>query len=430
MIGFMLCSGLFIMEDADNLSMVERARGDFAALAWLLQPISIKEFFENYYERAPLYVARNRAGYYDGTFSLEELDRILYGNEVGASSVILYQNGLPTRRESFVRKNKKSGEASRDVIDADRVSALFSNGCSIVFDTVQDHSDSMGRLLRGLETALKHRVGSNVYMTPPHSQGFTAHYDTHDTAIMQIAGSKRWRIYGSPTELPLESQSHDKKRDVAGDPVMEIELQSGDLLYLPRGVMHEARAGESFSLHVTLGFYPNLWVDVVREALEVAATSEALLRKVASSCASGAPSAEDLRDVLNGVIAAEALEAARARLEHAYVVERRNPLDGQLGQIATLGRLSPASSVSIRPQMLYEIEETPDETRLLFSNKTLLLPAAAAAIVRALESRESLSVGALLQRDSRALEIVRKLIQEGFLYVSRPPRTSAKLAAG
>jgi ribosomal protein L16 Arg81 hydroxylase len=399
--------------------MWDRASDERCALAWLLQPTTVDEFFEHYYERAPLHIVRNRRGYYDDAFSLSELERILYGSEVGAGALILYQDGLPTRRESFVRSNKRTGERARDIVDADRVSALFANGCSLVLDGVQDHSDTMASLIRGLETTMRHRIGANVYTTPRQSQGFTAHYDTHDTVIMQIAGSKRWRIYGAPTELPLESQPHDKKKHAAGDVVMEIEIRPGDLLYLPRGVMHEARAGEDFSLHVTLGLYPALWSDVLREALDAAAASDVLLRKSATNRNHALAEAE-LAEIAARAFTPERLAAARERLGRAYLVERRNGLEGQLEQVLMLGDLSPASHVAVRPQMLYELEEGEDTARLSFSSKTLTLPRGAATIIRALEGAGAPSLGTLIGLDPHALEVVRKLISEGFLYVRRP----------
>lgn len=38
-------------------------------------------------------------------------------------------------------------------------------------------------------------VGANVYLTPPGSQGFAPHYDDIEAFIMQLEGSKEWRIY-------------------------------------------------------------------------------------------------------------------------------------------------------------------------------------------------------------------------------------------
>ena len=41
----------------------------------------------------------------------------------------------------------------------------------------------------------------------------------------------------------------------AAPPVLHFELQPGDVLYLPRGVFHDATAGAAGeSMHVTLGF--------------------------------------------------------------------------------------------------------------------------------------------------------------------------------
>ena len=35
----------------------------------------------------------------------------------------------------------------------------------------------------------------NMYMTPPGSQGFTAHSDCHDIFVLQLHGRKRWTVY-------------------------------------------------------------------------------------------------------------------------------------------------------------------------------------------------------------------------------------------
>lgn len=41
-------------------------------------------------------------------------------------------------------------------------------------------------------------VGANVYLTPPNSQGFAPHFDDIEAIILQIEGSKQWKIY-APT---------------------------------------------------------------------------------------------------------------------------------------------------------------------------------------------------------------------------------------
>jgi bifunctional lysine-specific demethylase and histidyl-hydroxylase NO66 len=95
-----------------------------------------------------------------------------------------------------------------------------------------------------LSAALGVRVNVNAYLTPPCSSGFNAHYDTHDVFVLQTAGVKKWRIYHSPIPLPLPSQSHIRGTAASvsglGDPALEVELQTGDMLYVPRGFLHHA----------------------------------------------------------------------------------------------------------------------------------------------------------------------------------------------
>ncbi len=247
-------------------------------------------------------------------------------------------------------------------------------------------------------------------MTPPGSQGFAVHYDTHDTAIIQITGSKHWRVYDSPVELPLETQPHDKKIHASKETLLDIAMQPGDMLYIPRGFLHEASANEDLSLHVTLGIHQRRWIEVLHEALKESAHADAVLRKNASP-ETAAQIAEAVAAMLSPQTLCETLESMTNR----YVNERyRNDLSGQLGQIARLKDLSEDSIVAVRPDMLCSIEQTEHATKLTFSNKTLTLAPYAAAIINELQSRTSVRAGDLLKHDEKALKVVRKLIQDGF----------------
>ena len=38
-------------------------------------------------------------------------------------------------------------------------------------------------------------VGTNMYLTPPGTQGFAPHYDDVEVFILQLEGKKHWRVY-------------------------------------------------------------------------------------------------------------------------------------------------------------------------------------------------------------------------------------------
>src|SRR4029077_15453255 len=80
-------------------------------------------------------------------------------------------------------------------------------------------------------------------------------------------------------ELPLESQRFQETKGGVGEPVEEFDLSAGDLLYLPRGVVHAAASNDSASLHLTIGATPILWASLMREALYAAVRADVRYRR-------------------------------------------------------------------------------------------------------------------------------------------------------
>jgi|SRR5579872_668020 len=401
-------------------------RSDREVLAWLLQPYTIEDFANTYYEKAPLVVSRSTPGYYRRYFSLAEMERVLYGCELEEDDLRIFKDGVPARAETYLRSSSRTDKSDRSIpltkcVDADRVSALFAHGCTVVLDKVQTYSNSVLAMCRGLETFLRHRVNANVYMTPPQNQGFAVHYDTHDTVILQIEGAKHWRVYGSAVELPLFAQKYDKKKHPSGEVQIEVDLHAGDLLYLPRGVMHEAKSTGELSLHVTIGLHPVLWTDVLDEAVKEAGLDDVELRRVAfESALQGGRQSEALMQEIQRVVSPEHLLRTLQKMRSRFVSERRNVLDGQLVQLVNLPSLSDRSRIAIREHMLYELREEIGSTVLAFSGKEIRLPATAAAMIRELKSASELDVASLKKHDANALGVIKRLIEEGFAVQLEP----------
>ncbi|GAB2267389.1 hypothetical protein Dimus_002374 [Dionaea muscipula] len=104
-------------------------------------------------------------------------------------------------------------------------------------------------------------VGANLYLTPPNSQGLACHYDDHCVFVCQLRGTKQWTVFHEPVvQLPRLYQ-HMEHSTGSLTKSKQITLTEGDVLYIPRGVLHEAstsvfrdspdRAAD-FSLHITL----------------------------------------------------------------------------------------------------------------------------------------------------------------------------------
>src|SRR5690606_3957572 len=60
---------------------------------------------------------------------------------------------------------------------------------------------------------------------------------------------------------------------------MQFDLHPGDMVYVPRGVMHDATSAEGDSCHITLGVLPTTWTDLLLEAVARVGLEDSELRR-------------------------------------------------------------------------------------------------------------------------------------------------------
>ncbi|MFJ9740113.1 cupin domain-containing protein [Streptomyces sp. NPDC101166] len=129
----------------------------------------------------------------------------------------------------------------------------LTEGASLVIDAVDELHPPVGRAAMGLERWLRTGVQTNLYASWTPREGFGVHWDDHDVVVIQIDGSKRWKLYGPTRTAPMYKDT-DEPEPPPEEPVEELVLRPGDLLYLPRGWWHSVAASEGeHSLHLTFG---------------------------------------------------------------------------------------------------------------------------------------------------------------------------------
>ncbi|XP_028295391.1 ribosomal oxygenase 1 isoform X2 [Gouania willdenowi] len=257
-----------------NNSM-ERAKRLFE---WLIRPIPAQTFFRDTWEKKPIFVQRNKPDYYKGLFSTAEFDRILreeyvqYGVNLDVTS---YTNG---KRETH---NPPGRARPFTVWD------FYESGCSLRMLNPQAFSSTVWNVLSILQERFGSMAGANVYLTPAQTQGFAPHYDDIEAFIVQLEGKKHWRVYNPRSEdevLPVLSSPNFKQADI-GKPILDVVLEAGDLLYFPRGFIHQGNClPDAHSLHITISSYQkNSWGDLLHKlvpaALEIAIEEDVDFRR-------------------------------------------------------------------------------------------------------------------------------------------------------
>ncbi|KAF6768056.1 hypothetical protein AHF37_03831 [Paragonimus kellicotti] len=167
-------------------------------LAKLLAPVTVRDFFRKYFEKHPLLIQRN-CKFSNDWLSTKDIDSILLNKRVMFTEHLDLASYLDGQRYTL----NPAGRAFRSV-----VWEHYNTGCSVRLLCPQLFFHHIRYRLSLLQEFFGSFVGANVYLTPPKSQGFAPHYDDIEAFILQLEGSKHWRIYApreSAEKLPRES---------------------------------------------------------------------------------------------------------------------------------------------------------------------------------------------------------------------------------
>jgi ribosomal protein L16 Arg81 hydroxylase len=389
--------------------------GAEASLEWLIRPVSKKEFFEGYWEKRPLVVRRNQPDYFLPLLSLDEVDRVLTTLDRKYPDITLKNASREMDAEEYT---------IGDSLDVAKVYQLFAEGSTLTLAFLDTVVPSLASFCRSLESEFTCPCQTNIYLTPPGNQGAKSHYDTHDVFVLQVAGSKKWNIYGTPVELPLPGQDYDSEIHQRGELTQEFELQAGDVAYVPRGVMHDARSTDTVSLHITAGILRYTWTDLLLEAVASAALKDAAFRRAlppgfARQEFDRTQARETMRSLLQRASAEADFDAALGHFVEEFTAACPPLLRGQMAQLAGLERVTPDSVAGARTGNLVRLHADGDSLKVECYGRQITFPAHASEAVRFALDHSRYVVRELPGEldDAGKVAVVRRLIREGLVLV-------------
>ncbi|HKW89325.1 MAG TPA: cupin domain-containing protein [Candidatus Acidoferrales bacterium] len=384
------------------------------SLEWLLAPVTKQEFLEKYFEKQTLVVRHKDKDYFRGLFSLDEVDRVL--------------TTLDRRYPDIILKNAAKEITSADYtidddkLDVAKIYQLFQEGSTITLAFLDAVVPTLTNFCRNLENEFSCPFQTNIYMTPPGAQGAKSHYDTHDVFVLQVAGTKKWNIYGTPVELPLPGQDYDAEIHARGDVTMEFTLEEGDVAYVPRGVMHDAHSTETVSLHITTGMLRYTWTDLMLEALAGVALKDGAFRKAlppgfARGDFDKAKAREMMRELFERAAESAEFDAALGNFVEEFTSACPPLLQGQMAQMAGLARLTPQSVAGARKGSVARLRDAGEALKVECYGRQITFPAPAREAVRYALGHARFVVGELPGEldDASKVTLVRRLIREGLV---------------
>jgi ribosomal protein L16 Arg81 hydroxylase len=232
--------------------MAQPSSGDSVefTIARLLEPLSVETFLDDVWGKNHHHIKRGSPRYFDG----------LLPGPVTVDELLELFRREPSAVRLVRGRDKKGSDNYRLVdgtLDVAGIRNDFADGYTIVLDAVEQYVRAVGTLARSIEVELNFPIQVNTYITPPGRTGLAPHYDDHDVLILQIQGSKTWHLYLGADVPPRELQREkDKAVAVEGLPApIDVLLEAGDVLYVPRGRVHAAETAAAQSVHLTVGIH-------------------------------------------------------------------------------------------------------------------------------------------------------------------------------
>lgn len=391
----------------------------------MIHPIAVDAFVRDYWEQAPLHVAREHPLHFDQVLNLADVDASIATIPPRDPQVRLARNGRSYSTSDLALTTEASG------LVAEAVYAEHRSGATIILEALDERWPPLERLTNAVGRDISARAQANVYLTPAGSQGFGAHFDTHDVFVLQAAGSKTWRLYGSTPVLPFRRDAAPVSTDDLGEPEQEIVLSAGDTLYLPRGQVHDAIAQDATSLHITVGVHTMTWAHLFRLAVDRATQDESEFRRslplgFADSGALLGEATEtfsNLLDKLSDMLSPETTVLDAAELGRAGL---RADLKGHLLDLQTIDGIGIDTRLRRRQGVNFTITASPLTVSLTFNGKTIDLPRHVHEPLEFVCGAREFSAADLpgdLDEAGRVV-LVSELLREGFLTQHQPTGTA------
>jgi bifunctional lysine-specific demethylase and histidyl-hydroxylase MINA len=234
----------------------------------IMAPIGAERFFAEYEGKRPLHL-KGAADKFAAVMTWAGLNDLLGQATIWSQHslvLVLDNDPVPAARYCAPAVGRDGGQVLRP--DPDKVQDFLRRGATLVANDIDHLSPGLTAFADAMEQGLGGKVQGNVYLSSRRRQGFGAHYDTHDVFAVQVEGTKTWHVYegratdpiAHPMFKTLGREHHDKAK---GAKLMDVPMEPGDLLYLPRGQYHDALADEGGTVHIAFGVTYPIGMDVV-----------------------------------------------------------------------------------------------------------------------------------------------------------------------
>ncbi len=377
-----------------------------------------EEFFRTYFNKKVLYRPGGISGDPRQVLSIADMDDVVHLEGMRSSQLRMLGNGVPAIGDQLTSQleMRREGKTIEDALDPGRIYAHFRAGKTLIHGGLNLTRPNLRALARSMTERFAAKSEIVAFLTPAGQRG-GAHSDPTDVYVIQLEGTKRWQIWPTPQ---VRRPGDDTYFDSLPDPVLDLSVQPGDVLYIPYGTPHRASAEGSVSLHITVVAGPRTWahhlLSAVQDILHNGPEFWDTPYLDDTSPEEMAPKIEQLIGRLRTVDTAAALERAQ-RDGRAFRGVRQAGLFQEMAAADGIDADTKLLAVD-GAATFHELADGTAQVTIL--GNTLAMPQAAAAALRSASTSVPFPAGEFLPgADSRrALPVARRFLRLGALRIA------------
>jgi ribosomal protein L16 Arg81 hydroxylase len=385
----------------------------------LIQPVGVEDFEVNYWEQQVLHIQRENPDFFSSLFSIADLDKVLEYNRPKGGSLRVVKSQQPMN--STVYENKDGS------LNLNQLYAAYADGHTIVINEIQRYWDPIKKLIESIRSHTSHNAVANLYLTPENEKALSPHYDSHDVIALQVSGEKHWILYDDThfkTPLLKSFQPIFQREYLSG--AKEITMKAGDLLYMPRGVPHEAYTTDKSSMHITIGVHSTQWIDLITKSLLNLSQKNIELRQALPlgflNSANDLLTTDvklDFMNILKQVLEKENTEGALNILREEFRTKEQPRPDGHFASLDKISHIGLETELCKREGMTSAVTNDPSVARILFQGNVIKGPSQIAGTLAFISEQENaFTVNDIpFLNEGNKIKLAKRLVRGGLLKV-------------
>ena len=195
----------------------------------------------------------------DGFYGKADLNAALTQSMTSELPFTIGMHGRTVRPEEYASQVYNGIKQTKQPrTNPEKVERLLQAGANLKIQRFSGVCPKVSSVVNEVASWFQFVTSANGYFSYGMQRGLPVHWDSHDVMAVQLVGSKHWKIYEPRMLLPLKAH-----RGQVGEPPdlkspeLELDLQAGDALYLPRGWWHDVTPVKGLkSLHISIGLHP------------------------------------------------------------------------------------------------------------------------------------------------------------------------------